>query len=181
MSRLIGREFSTSSPAVSAFVVICASSARFLGRPDRDAVLNGLRDEINANYGFDENRTPRVNCGPCARFAILFRDKWNARFGEKLNIACAMTTDRSECGHVVLKFPDGSYFDGGNGVVSAQQLQAMFPNLPIEEMVDFDLQLLDKLVGGLNQKHYPLCPNYSDSLTAKLIDKHLIGLPSSAD
>ncbi len=76
------------------FVAICVNSARFLTLPDRDAVLNGLRDEINVNYGFDENRFPRVNCGPCARFAILFRDKWNAKFGEKLNIACAMTTDR---------------------------------------------------------------------------------------
>jgi hypothetical protein len=158
-----------------------ASSSKFFAARNRVEVLNGLRDEINANYGFDENRFPRVNCGPCARFAILFRDQWNARFAEQLNITCVMTPDRAACGHVVLKFPDGSYFDGGNGVFSEQQLRAMFPNNPIEEMVHFDLPLLDKLVGGLNQKHYPICPNYSDRLTGKLIEKHLSRLPTSAN
>ena len=35
------------------------------------AVLNRLRDEINSNYGYKDG-TPRVNCGPCIRFAIAF-------------------------------------------------------------------------------------------------------------
>src|SRR5436853_5288268 len=94
--------------------------------PDRIAVLNHLRDEINGNYGFDDNGTPRINCGPCGRFAIAFRERWNARFRETLNIAYVMSPDRSYCGHVVLKLRENTFFDGGNGVVSEQQLEGMF-------------------------------------------------------
>jgi hypothetical protein len=37
------------------------------------AVLNQLRDEINVADGY-KGGTPRVNCGPCIRIAIAFRD-----------------------------------------------------------------------------------------------------------
>jgi hypothetical protein len=51
----------------------------------------------------------------------------------------------------------------------------------IEEMVEFDLGLLDRRVGGLHREHYSWCPNYSDSLTAKLIEKHLAVLASDLE
>jgi hypothetical protein len=51
----------------------------------------------------------------------------------------------------------------------------------IEEMVQFQLSLLDQRVGGLNHEHYSWCPNYSDVLTAKLIEKHLALLASDLD
>src|SRR5205823_1220156 len=110
-------------------------------RPDRDTVLNGLRDELNANYG-DMAGTPRINCGPCARFALAFRERWNARFRAKVHLVCVLSLDRGECGHVALKLPDGRYFDGGNGVLSEQGLRTLYAGHPIEEMVEFDRGLL---------------------------------------
>ena len=147
----------------------CATRRRPSDGADR------LRDDINANYGYDENGTPRINCGPCARFAIAFRNQWNARFRKQINIVLVMSPDRSSCGHVVLKLPDGSYFDGGNGVMSARALAMIFPHHPIEEMVEFDLIRLTELVGGLGYD-YPLCPNYSDEPTAQLIESYLESL-----
>jgi hypothetical protein len=86
------------------------------------------------------------------------------------------------CHHVVLKFSDGSYFDGGNGVMSAADLLTLYgQDDRIEEMVQFDLSLLDQRVGGLNRGHYSWCPTYSDRLTAKLIEKHLALLASDLD
>ena len=70
-------------------------------------MLNRLRDDINANYGFKEG-TPRVNCGPCIRFAIAFRERWNSRFNAKAKFACLVATPL--CGHVALKLPDGQLF-----------------------------------------------------------------------
>jgi hypothetical protein len=145
--------------------------------PDRVTVLTGLRDDINSLYGYDTNGTPRINCGPCARFAILFRQRWNARFRDPVTIAFVMSDDGIECGHVALKFVDGSYFDGGNGVVSEQQLRKMFANRALEEMVEFDRDLLSRRVGGLDHERYPNCPHYSDAVTSRLIEKHLARLP----
>ena len=146
-------------------------------RPNRVTVLNALRDEINANYG-DKAGTPRINCGPCARFAVAFRERWNARFREQINIVCVLSPDRKECGHVALKWADGTCFDGGNGVLSEQKLAALYPNHPIEEMVEFDRKLLDQRVGGIELEYYPECPSYSQELTVKLIEKHLARLAS---
>src|SRR5262245_19156732 len=159
-----------------------AGSRYFWGQVDRAAVLNGLRDEINATYGRDENGTPRVNCGPCGRFAISFREQWNARFREKVNIACVMSPDGTECGHVAVKFMDGSYFDGGNGLMSQRVLRTLIPaECSIEEMVEFDWKLLDQRVGGLDHEHYSHCPTYSDKVTAEIIEKHLARLTSDID
>jgi hypothetical protein len=146
-------------------------------------VLNGLRDEINAHYGYrnDRHGGPCINWGPCGRFAKAFHEQWNARFRDKVNIAFVMAPD-GLCHHVVVKLPDGSYFDGGNGVMSEAKLLKLYSlDDRIEEMVAFDLNLLDQRVGGLNHDHYEWCPNYSDSLTTKLIEKHLALLTSDLD
>src|SRR5262245_48718943 len=82
------------------------------------AVLNGLRDEINLIYGYRYFASPRVNWGPCGRFAKTFREEWNARFKEKVNIVFVMSIDGKVCYHVLIQLPDGNYFDGGNGVIS---------------------------------------------------------------
>ena len=42
----------------------------------------------------------------------------------------------------------------------------------IEEMKEFDFDLLDKRSYGL-KRSYDLCPNYSDETTARIIEKHL--------
>jgi len=139
------------------------------------AVLNDLRDEVNLTYGYVDG-WPRIDRGPCGRFAKLFHEEWNARFSHKINIVFVMKAD-GNCDHVLVKLPDGSYYDGGNGVISGATLLRQFrEGNRIEEMEVFDLSLLDKRSYGLGRS-YELCTNYSDEITAKIIEKHLALLP----
>jgi hypothetical protein len=139
------------------------------------AVLNALRDEINATYCFVD-RSPRINRGPCGRFAKIFREQWNARFKDKINIVFVMAPEISDgvgCDHVLVKLPDGHYFDGGGGVMTAAKLLENFRRGDrIEEMVEFDPALLDQRSYGLGRS-YELCPNYSDETTTRIIEKYL--------
>src|SRR6185295_2843957 len=116
--------------------------------PRTETALNGLRDDINAAYGYRDG-VPRVNLGPCGRFAKEFRQQWNARFPEKINIAFVMSQNNRMCHHVLVRLPDGNYFDGGNGIISGEKLRALWPGSQIDEMTDFDLKLLDKRSYGL--------------------------------
>ena len=118
---------------------------------------------------------PRINLGPCGRFAKAFREQWNARFPDKINIAFVMSGDGSQCHHVVVRLPDGSFYDGGNGLMSKQTLLGLFSGSRIDEMVEFDLKLLDQRSYGLS-RDYPVCPNYSDETTARLIESCLAQL-----
>jgi hypothetical protein len=136
-------------------------------------VLNALRDDINVQYGF-RNGAPRINLGPCGRFARDFRERWNTRFREPVNIAFVMANDdASNCYHVLVKLPDGRYFDGGNGVMTGKFLTALYPDGHIEEMKSFDFELLDRRSYGLGRS-YPECPNYSDEFTRQVIEKRLL-------
>jgi hypothetical protein len=178
--RRFGRRRWLLGASVGGLLVACAGHYYVTSQSRRAAVLNGLRDEINAHYGFRQN-APCINWGPCGRFAKAFREQWNGRFREKINIAFVMAPD-GLCHHVVVKLPDGNYFDGGNGVVSEAKLLALYDDHDrIEEMVEFDLSLLDRRVGGLNQERYAWCPNYSDNLTAEVIAKHLALLASEVN
>jgi hypothetical protein len=153
----------------------------YAARAKQVTVLNGLRDAINANYGYKDG-TPRVNCGPCIRFAIAFRDRWNTRFPAKAKFGCLCKSGL--CGHVAIKLPDGSFFDGGNGVMSERKLKTMFSDCTLEGMDELDMRLFEKrdmellhqYIGGQSLEHYLDCPNYSDDLTAKLIEKYLAQL-----
>jgi len=143
----------------------------------RVEALNALRNDINAQYGYRDG-APRINLGPCGRFAKLFREQWNARFAGQVNIAFIMSGDGSNCHHVLVKFPDGSYFDGGNGVVTENALMKFYADSRIEEMKEFDLKLLDKRSYGLN-RNYPECPSYSDDFSASVIGRRLAALPNN--
>ena len=144
----------------------------------QSSVLNGLRDEINLLYGSDETYQPRVNLGPCGRFAKTFREEWNARFKRKVDIVFVMGFWGTHCYHVLVKLPDGNYFDGGNGVISGPDLLKQYPfGTRLEEMQEFDLQRLDKWSYGLDRS-YGSCPNYSDETTTRVIKTHLAMLPS---
>jgi hypothetical protein len=137
--------------------------------------LTALRDDINARYGF-RNGTPRINLGPCGRFARDFRERWNSRFEKPATIAFIMSnSDPSNCFHVLVRLPDGHYYDGGNGVMTEMSLMARYPGGHIEEMKDFDFELLDKRSYGLG-RFYPECPNYSDEFTQQVITKRLLEL-----
>ncbi len=141
-------------------------------RPERVvAVLNLLRNEITARYGFRDG-APRVNLGPCGRVARDFRERWNARFRDQATIVFIMSDGGRTCNHVLIKLPDGRYFDGGNGVVTASFLATLYPGSRIEEMKTFDLKLLDRRSYGLG-RDYPECTNYSDEFTRKVIDRRL--------
>src|SRR4051812_44140992 len=83
--------------------------------------LKAIKDDINAVYGFRDG-VPRVNLGPCGRFARDFREAWNSRFRNKVQIAFVMSGDRSMCHHVLVQLPDGNFYDGGNGIVSEGKL-----------------------------------------------------------
>jgi hypothetical protein len=135
-------------------------------------VLNQLRNEINLAYGY-RNLAPRINLGPCGRFAKAFREQWNARFSDPINIVFVMSPDRTECYHVLVKLPDGNYYDGGNGVIAGPTLLCQYrTGTRLDEMVDYDLKRLEKWSYGFNRK-YEQCPNYSDGATLRLISTHL--------
>jgi len=173
--------------ASSAFVIMCGAlalagcsspnTAIHTGPTKYDPViatyaLNALRNDINAQYGF-RNGAPRINLGPCGRFARDFRERWNARFREPVTIVFLMSNrDASNCYHVLVKLPDGNFFDGGNGVVTQQFLMALYSEMHVEEMTNFDFLLLDKRSYGLGRS-YPECPNYSDEFTQQAIEKRL--------
>jgi hypothetical protein len=147
-------------------------------RLDRQTeVLNELSNEINWTYGYKDG-IPRINIGPCGRFAKTFREQWNDRFQRKINIVFLMASD-DHCCHVLVKLPGGTYFDGGNGVMSGPALLDKFaqftPGVRIEEMVEFDLKLLDKHSHGLGRT-YEHCPNYSDESTFRIIERYLARL-----
>ena len=136
------------------------------------AVLNDLRTEINSIYGL-RDKTPRINLGPCGRFAKAFREQWNGRFAEKVNIVFVMSPDCRECYHVLIRLPNGDYYDGGNGVISGPALlEHYIPGTTLDEMLDFDFARLDKWSYSL-KRTYPICPNYSDDTTLRLITHHL--------
>ena len=175
------------SSVVFALAVAVCSGQLPEGRPQssvptvderRVAVLNRLRDEINGRYGYRDG-APRINLGPCGRFAKAFTEHWNTRFTQKIHIVFVMANDDSQCWHVLLKLPDGNYYDGGNGVISERTLLVLFPKSRIDEMTKLDLELLDQRSYGLN-RNYPLCPNYSDETTRSLIERYLATLPADS-
>jgi hypothetical protein len=57
----------------------------------------------------------------------MFREEWNARFKKRVNIVFVMTFDGDHCMHVLVKLPDGNYFDGGNGVISGRLCLGSIP------------------------------------------------------
>ena len=141
--------------------------------------LNALRNDLNVRYGFRDG-APRINLGPCGRLARDFRERWNSMFREPVTIAFIMANqDASNCYHVLVKLPDGRYFDGGNGVMTEAFLASLFPDSLIKEMKNFDFELLDKRSYGLGRA-YPECPSYSDAFTQRAIEKRLSQLSRSS-
>ena len=164
-------------------IVGCSTSERQEARAHYQlervaASLNALRNDICAEYGF-RNGAPRVNLGPCGRFARDFRERWNARFHEPVEIAFIIANnDPANCFHVLIRLPDGNFFDGGSGVMTEAFLKALNPNGRIETMTRFDYTTLDKRSYGLGRS-YPECPNYSDKFTRRAIDTRLLQAANS--
>lgn len=168
------------------FAAVLVAVAVLVGRPGEgragklpnNAVLalNRLRDEINRTYGFVDG-VARVNRGPCGRFAKAFYESWNRQFPDKVRIAFVMSADRAQCHHVLVRLPDGSLFDGGNGVIAERALVRQFiAGSRVVDMQRFDFNRLDRMSLGLDRE-YPLCPDYSDAKTGALIEQCLAALP----
>ena len=156
-----------------------AEQSRSYRTADLVETLNALRNDLNVRYGFRDG-APRINLGPCGRLARDFRERWNSLFREPVTISFIMANnDASNCYHVLVKLPDGRYFDGGNGVMTEAFLASLFPDGHIEEMKNFDFDLLDKRSYGL-ARAYPECLNYSDGFTQRAIEKRLSQLRRSS-
>ncbi len=138
-------------------------------------LLNALSNEANRLYGYvtiegDNFGEPAINSGPCAAFAYAFFKLWNQKFIEKVNIVFIMVKNSDECWHTLIRLPDGSLFDGGCGVHSEEKYRAQFT---IEDMLTFDIDLLEKRAYGLQRDYPRYCPNFSIKVIENLIERYL--------
>ncbi|MBA3535415.1 MAG: hypothetical protein H0T84_02215 [Tatlockia sp.] len=138
--------------------------------------LNELSNKINKLYGYvkisgDNFGEPAINSGPCGPFANAFYKIWNQKFTEKVNIAFIMVKNSDECWHVLIRLPNGLLFDGGFGVHDAKRWDS--EKFDIEDMLKYDLKLLDKHSGGLNRIYPRYCPDFSIEVVTNLIHKYL--------
>jgi CubicO group peptidase (beta-lactamase class C family) len=137
-------------------------------------VLNELSDAVNKRYGFvtipgDNFGEPAINSGPCGPFAYAFYTLWNQRFAEKVSIVFIMVKYSDECWHVLIRLPDGRLFDGGCGVHNEERYKDKFE---IEDMLEFDLQRLERNAHGLSRTYPRYCPDFSMDVVSDLISLH---------
>ncbi len=135
-------------------------------------LLNELSEQINNLYGFvkiaGENfGEPAINSGPCGPFANVFYTIWNQKFTDKVNIVFIMVKNSDECWHVLIRLPNGLLFDGGFGVHQENKWDK--DKFDIVDMLQYNLQLLEKNSGGLNRKYPRYCPNFSIEKVTNLI------------
>lgn len=141
-----------------------------------DKLLNKISEEINNLYGYvtiegDNFGEPAINSGPCGPFANTFYNIWNQKFFEKVHIAFIMVKNANECWHIVIRLPNGFLFDGGLGVHSEDSWDKKI--FEIEDMVDYDLSLLEEYSGGLNRSYPRYCPDFSIDAITRIINKYL--------
>ncbi len=134
-----------------------------------DSVLNDLKNEVNQLLGFHEG-IPRINYGPCGVFAFLFYQAWNRRFADKVHICFVMTQKWDECDHVVIRLPNGQFYDGGIGVHSDANY---LPQFVIDEMLEYDHDTLEKWSYGLDRTYPRFCPDFNRQKIREIIECHL--------
>jgi hypothetical protein len=137
--------------------------------------LNKLSAEINKLYGYvtiagDNFGEPAINSGPCGPFANVFFKLWNQKFTEKVTIVFIMVKNSDECWHTLIRLPNGLLFDGGCGVHNEDKYKDKFD---IEDMVEYDRELLEKRSHGLNRKYPRYCPDFSIDIITNLIQNYL--------
>nr|AIA14467.1 Unknown Function [uncultured bacterium] len=140
--------------------------------PKAYEALAQIKEENNQSFGFHEG-IPRINYGPCGVFAKLFYDKWNALFSDKCHICFILTHTQDECDHVAIRLPSGELYDGGVGVHDENE---HIPKFMIENMLNYDEQLLDKWSYGLDRTHQRFCPNFDRALVENIISTKLEAL-----
>jgi hypothetical protein len=138
-------------------------------------ILNQLSDEINKLYGYvtiagDNFGEPAINSGPCGPFANVFFKLWNQKFTEKVNIVFIIVKNSDECWHTLIRLPNGLFFDGGCGIHTEDKYKEQFD---IEDMIEYDIELLEKRSHGLNRKYPRYCPDFSIDIITNLIRNYL--------
>lgn len=138
--------------------------------------LNRLSNDMNDLYGYvnipGENfGEPAINSGPCAPFAKIFFDCWNKRFSEKVNIVFIMIKNSDECWHVLIRLPNRQLFDGGFGLHDDSKYIDQFD---IEDMLTFDINLLEQRSYGMDRAYPRYCPDFSVTAVKDIIEKHLL-------
>ena len=136
--------------------------------------LNNLSHAINELYGYvnipgDNFGEPSINSGPCAPFAKILYECWNTRFTNKVNLVFIMVRNSDECWHVLIRLPGGQLYDGGYGLHD----ESKYYQFDIEDMLNFDINLLEKRAYGLNRKYPTYCPDFSGSIVKSMIDEYL--------
>ncbi|MGB0578324.1 MAG: hypothetical protein ACPGVU_01355 [Limisphaerales bacterium] len=145
--------------------------------PDSHAVLNELRDAINAELGY-LNGGPTINQGPCANFASIFCQEWNSRFENKPSLLL-VSQGRSRPYHVLILLPDGHAFDGGHGILSLPMVYTLADGDQVFETRQFDL--LERYFGGADRR-FPRSPAYDPDRMRELVGRFLdrLALPRSS-
>lgn len=131
--------------------------------------LEKIKKEINEEYGFHDG-IPRINYGPCGVFAKIFFEKWNELFDKKIHICFILTLEKDECDHIVVRLPSGELYDGGIGIHSDNEHLNKFL---IDEMIDYDEQLLEKWSYGLDRAYPRFCPDFKREKVEKIIHSNL--------
>ena len=144
---------------------------------EQKEILTNLSNDINEEYGFIDGDS-RINRGPCGRFANNFYNEWNKKYKYKIIISFVMALDGEECHHVMVKLPNGDYYDGGNGIMTQSEIDEELDGIGyMDDMVDYSFERLDAMSYSL-KRTYPACPNYSDATTLNIINKHLGLIPA---
>lgn len=138
-------------------------------------LLNALSDEVNHLYGYvkiagDNFGEPAINSGPCGPFANSFLRIWNQKFAEKVNIVFIMVKNSDECWHILIRLPNRLLYDGGHGVHSEEKYSGKFD---IVDMIEYDIELLEKRSYGLDRIYPRYCPSFSINVIEALIGKYL--------
>jgi ribosomal protein S18 acetylase RimI-like enzyme len=138
-------------------------------------LLNALSDEVNQLYGYikipgDNFGEPAINFGPCGPFANTFLKLWNQKFSEKVHIVFIMVKNSHECWHVLLHLPNRLLYDGGHGIHSEEKYSDKFD---IVDMIEYDIELLEKHAYGLTRTYPRFCPNFSIHTIETIIRKYL--------
>lgn len=144
-------------------------------------LLNELSAAINKLYGYvkipgDNFGEPAINSGPCGPFANVFFKLWNLKFTEKVNIVFIMVKNSDECWHVLVRLPNGLLYDGGHGVHGENMYSDKFD---IDDMIEYDIELLEKRSHGLDREYPRYCPSFSINTVQDLIEKYLNRIPKN--
>ncbi|OYW71266.1 MAG: hypothetical protein B7Z24_02630 [Pseudomonadales bacterium 32-42-5] len=84
-----------------------------------------------------------------------------------------MTLDLSECDHIVIRLPSGELYDGGIGIHNDDEYIEKFI---IDEMLQYDEELLEKWSYGLNRIYPRFCPNFNKKVVEKIVRNNLEAL-----